>query len=122
VKRNHVPMTPSGFKDLQKELKHLKSVERPRIVADIEEARAHGDLSENAEYHAAKEKQALITKRIGEVQNMIVQAEVIDPSKIEQSKIVFGATVKLSDIDTDETVSYQIVGEDESDVLEIKYQ
>lgn len=109
-------MTPEGLKKLQEELKYLKAVERPKIVAEIEAARGHGDLSENAEYEAAKEKQALTTKKIAELENKITQAHVIDPSQIDASKIVFGAIVTLSDTETGDQVCYQIVGADESDV------
>ncbi len=109
-------MTPEGLKQLQEELKRLKAVERPRIVAEIEAARGLGDLSENAEYHAAKERQALITKKIGEIEGKIASAHVIDPSSFDHKKVVFGATVNLSDINTGEKVLYKIVGADESDV------
>jgi transcription elongation factor GreA len=109
------PMTVDGKKQLDEELKHLKSKERPAVIEAIEEARAHGDLSENAEYSAAKEKQAFIEGRIQEIQSKLAGAEVIDPSKIDSSKVVFGARVKLLDLDSDEELSYFIVGEDEAD-------
>ncbi len=115
-----VPMTPEGHKKLQDELKHLKSVERPKNVADIEVARGHGDLSENAEYDAAKEKQGFIAKRIAEVEDQLSRAQIIDPSKIDHTKIVFGATVKLKDVDSGEALQYQIVGADESDIRQGK--
>ena len=109
-------MTPEGYKKLQEEFKHLKSVERPKNVLDIETARAHGDLSENAEYSAAKERQSHIAMRLVEVEDKIARAQVIDPSQIDHSKIVFGATVRLSDVESGEKIVYQIVGVTESDV------
>jgi len=111
-----IPMTPEGHKKLQDELKHLKSVERPKNVADIERARDHGDLSENAEYSAAKERQALISFRMQEIEHRLASAQVIDPSKLDHDKVVFGATVKLHDVDSGEELSYTIVGADETDV------
>lgn len=111
-----VPMTPRGFQKLKDELKRFKSVERPQNIRDIEEARAHGDLSENAEYSAAKERQSHIAGKIAELEDKIARAQVIDPSTLNHSKVVFGATVRLLDVDTDEEVIYQIVGADESDV------
>lgn len=114
--RPPIPMTPEGFKKLQEELKYLKSVERPRNVEDIERARALGDLSENAEYHAAKEKQGMIARRTAEVEDHLAGAQVIDPATIDHTKIVFGATVKLKDVESGEELRYQIVGGDESDV------
>ncbi len=114
--RNQIPMTPEGLKRLHEELKRLKSVERPKNVADIEAARAMGDLSENAEYHAAKERQSLIARKMAELENKIVQAHVIDPSSLDHSKVVFGATVRLSDTENGEELRYQIVGGDEADV------
>jgi transcription elongation factor GreA len=113
---NPVPMTPEGFKKLQEELKHLKSVERPKNVQDIEVARAHGDLRENAEYHAAKERQSHIAARMAYLEDRIARAQVIDPSTMDHEKVVFGATVKISDVDSGEEIVYQIVGEHESDV------
>lgn len=110
------PMTPSGHKQLKDELDRLLKVERPQNVKAIAEARAHGDLSENAEYHAAKERQSFLEGRIQELQSKIARAEVIDPSKISQDRIAFGATVKVMDIDTDEEKTYQIVGPDEADI------
>jgi transcription elongation factor GreA len=113
---NPVPMTPEGFKRLQDELKHLKSVERPKNVQDIEVARAHGDLRENAEYHAAKEKQSHLAGRIAYLEDRIARAQVIDPSSIVHEKVVFGATVRITDVDSGEEIVYRIVGEHESDV------
>src|SRR5262249_32681385 len=118
--KQSIPMTPEGHKRLVEELKHLKSVERPKNVQDIEEARAHGDLSENAEYTAAKERQSHIAGRIVELEDRIARAQVIDPSKIDHRKIVFGATVRLSDVDSGDEVTYQIVGGHESDVRQGK--
>ena len=115
--QQRVPMTSDGFDMLTKELKKLKSVDRPQVVLEIEEARAHGDLKENAEYDAAKDKQALIQRRIAEVEDKLARADVIDPSMHKGSdKVLFGATVVIMDTDTEEEKRYQIVGEDESDV------
>jgi len=110
------PMTVEGKARLEAELKNLMKVERPENIKAIEEARGHGDLSENADYDAAKERQAFIEARIGEIQSKLANAEVVDPSSIQSEKIVFGATVKLMDMDNDKEVTYQIVGEDEADV------
>ncbi|MBM3504009.1 MAG: transcription elongation factor GreA [Alphaproteobacteria bacterium] len=110
------PMTAGGMKRLQDELKRLKSVERPGIIQAIAEARAHGDLSENAEYHSAKERQAIIEARIAEIEDKISRAEVIDPSKLSGNSVMFGATIRVVDEDTDEEATYQIVGSDESDI------
>ena len=112
---DRVPMTPQGRKRLQEELKRLKSVERPSIVMAIEEARAHGDLSDNAEYHAAKEKQGLVEGRIALVDDRLARAEVIDPRGQSPDAVRFGATVVLNDVESDEEVRYMIVGEDEAD-------
>jgi transcription elongation factor GreA len=111
-----IPMTAAGHTALEAELKHRASSERPRIIAAIAEARSHGDLSENAEYHAAKEQQSLNEGRIAELESMIARAEIIDLSKLKGDTITFGATVTLVDEDTDEEKVYQIVGEPESDV------
>ncbi len=111
-----IPMTASGFNRLEAELKHLKSVERPEVIRAISEAREHGDLSENAEYHAAKEKQGWIETRVMELEDKLARAEVIDVSKLSGDKVKFGATVVLADEDTDEEATYQIVGADESDI------
>ncbi|MBW2425387.1 MAG: transcription elongation factor GreA [Deltaproteobacteria bacterium] len=110
-----VPMTPRGYEALKQELHRLKTVERPANVKDIEEAIAHGDLSENAEYHAAKEKQAHIAGRIAMLDDKIARAQVIETSGQEADRVRFGATVVLSDVENEEEVSYTIVGEDEAD-------
>src|ERR1700684_3215762 len=109
-------MTASGLQRLEEELRHLKSVERPHIIQAIAEARSHGDLSENAEYHAAKEAQSLNEGRVAELEDKLSRAEVIDVSKLSGSTVMFGATVTLVDEDTDEEKVYQIVGESEADV------
>jgi transcription elongation factor GreA len=109
-------MTPSGLVKLKQELKRLKGVERPRIVKEIAEARSHGDLSENAEYHAAKEKQSHIEGRITQVEHWIASAEVIDVSRLSGDRVVFGATVNLTDVDSGDEVVYRIVGELEADL------
>ena len=111
-----VPITGNGFTALEQELRQRQQVDRPRIIQAISEARSHGDLSENAEYHAAKEAQALNEGRILELESMISRAEVIDVSKLSGDSIKFGATVKLVDEDTEEEKTYQIVGEPEADV------
>ena len=111
-----VPMTMKGFDVFQVELKHLKSVERPGVIEAIAVAREHGDLKENAEYHAAREKQSFIEGRIQRLEGELSHAEVIDPSKMEGDVIRFGATVTIVDCDTDEEKSYQIVGELETDI------
>lgn len=111
-----VPMTAEGFVRLEEELKNLKSVERPSIIKAIAEAREHGDLSENAEYHAARERQSFVEGRILELEDKIGRAEVIDVSKLDGETVMFGAKITLVDDDTEEKVVYQIVGEDESDI------
>ncbi|TPW30468.1 transcription elongation factor GreA [Pararhizobium mangrovi] len=111
-----VPMTKGGFAKLQEELRWRQQEERPRIIDAIAEARSHGDLSENAEYHAAKEAQSHNEGRISEVEDYIARAEVIDVSKMSGDTIKFGATVKLVDEDTEEEKTYQIVGDQEADV------
>ncbi len=111
-----VPMTAEGYEALQTEIKHLKSVERPNIINAIAEARAHGDLSENAEYHAAKEQQGLNEARIAELNDSISRAEIIDVSKLSGDIVKFGATVTIVDDETDVEAIYQIVGQDEADV------
>jgi transcription elongation factor GreA len=113
---DRLPMTANGYARLQEELKHLKSVERPAIIKALEEAREHGDLSENAEYHAAKERQAFIEGRVAEIEDKISRAQVIDVSKLSGNTVRFGATVTLADEDTDEKKTYQIVGADEGDI------
>lgn len=110
------PMTVEGKAALEKELQKLMKIDRPENIKAIEEARGHGDLSENADYDAAKERQAFIESRIGDIQAKLANAEVVDPSQIDSEKIVFGATVTLLDMDSDKEVTYQIVGEDEADV------
>jgi transcription elongation factor GreA len=116
VRLEKVPLTVKGYAALEEELKQRQQVERPRIIQAISEARSHGDLSENAEYHAAKESQALNEGRILELESLLARAEVIDIAKLSGDRIKFGATVKLVDEDTDEEKTYQIVGEPESDV------
>lgn len=111
-----VPMTPKGQMRIEEELKNLKSVERPHIIQAIAEARAHGDLSENAEYDAAKERQGFIEARIKDLEGKLSCAEVIDPLKIAADYVCFGATVKIVDEDTDEEYTYQIVGFDEANL------
>lgn len=111
-----IPMTAPGFERLESELKHLKTVERPAVIKAISDAREHGDLSENAEYHAAKERQGWIESRVLELEDKLRRAEVIDPSKLSGNKIKFGATVVVADEDTEEEHTYQIVGADESDI------
>jgi transcription elongation factor GreA len=120
MEMDKIPMTAAGHTALEAELKKRASEERPRIIAAISEARSHGDLSENAEYHAAKEQQSLNEGRIAELESMIARAEVIDLSKLKGDTITFGATVTLVDEDTDEEKAYQIVGEAESDVKQGK--
>ena len=113
---DRVPITISGFSALEQELRQRQQVDRPRIIQAISDARAQGDLSENAEYHAAKESQSLNEGRILELESLIARAEVIDVTKLSGDKIKFGATVNLVDEDTDEERTYQIVGEPEADV------
>ena len=111
------PMTAEGFARLQEEAKHLKTVERPAIIKAIAEAREHGDLSENAEYHAAREQQGFIEGRIKEIEHKLANAEVIEPAKLPNTgRVIFGATVELEDQDGGARLSYQIVGEDEADI------
>jgi transcription elongation factor GreA len=111
-----VPLTPAGFKKLQEELEKLMKVDRPKNIQAIAEARAHGDLSENAEYHAAKEQQSFIQGRIQELKAKLAMADVIDPSKIKQTKVAFGATVKVLDVEADEEYVFFLVGPEEADV------
>ncbi|WP_422003869.1 transcription elongation factor GreA [Pyruvatibacter mobilis] len=111
-----IPMTAAGHAAMEQELKQLKSIERPRIIAAISEARKHGDLSENAEYHAAKEQQGLNEARVAELEDALARADVIDVSKLSGDTVTFGATVEIVDEDTDEEVTYQIVGDNEADV------
>jgi len=111
-----VPMTAEGYQALDEELKRLKTLERPAVIAAIAEARAHGDLSENAEYHAAKERQGWIEGQIAEIEDKMARAQVIDVSKLSGSNVKFGATVTVVDEDTEEEARYQIVGEHEANV------
>lgn len=111
-----MPITAEGLSRLQEELRRLKSVERPVVIRALEEARTHGDLSENAEYHAARERQSFIEGRVAELEDKIRRAEVIDVSKLTGKAVKFGATVDLVDMDTDEEATYQIVGAEESDI------
>ena len=111
-------MTAGGYQTLDEELKRLKTIERPAVIAAISEARAHGDLSENAEYHAAKERQGWIEGRIAEIEDKIARAQVIDVSKLSGKQVKFGATVSVVDEDTEEEARYQIVGDHEADVKE----
>jgi transcription elongation factor GreA len=111
-----VPITKTGYEALHAELKTMKDIERPTIIKAIAEAREHGDLSENAEYHSAKEKQSFIEGRIKELESLISRADVIEPSKMSGTTIRFGATVALVDEDTEEERTYQIVGEPEADI------
>jgi transcription elongation factor GreA len=111
-----IPMTAEGHQALDAELKHLKTVERPAVIAAISEAREHGDLSENAEYHAAKERQGWIEGRVQELEDKIARAQVIDTSKMSGDTVKFGATVTVVDEDTDQESTYKIVGDDEADV------
>jgi transcription elongation factor GreA len=113
---NKIPLTTDGYSRLQEEMKRLKSVDRPAVIRAIAEARTHGDLSENAEYHAARERQSFIEGRIGELEDKFARAEVIDVSKLSGSLVKFGATVTLADEETDEEQTFMIVGEDEADV------
>ncbi len=110
-----VPITREGFKKLEARLQALKD-DRPVIINDIATARAHGDLSENAEYHAAREKQGMSEAEIRDIESRLARADVIDPATIRETRVVFGATVELTDIDSDQEVTYQIVGEDEVDL------
>ncbi|MBX7145967.1 MAG: transcription elongation factor GreA [Alphaproteobacteria bacterium] len=111
-----IPMTADGYERLEEELKHLKLIDRPAIIKAIAEAREHGDLSENAEYHAARERQSFIEGRIVELEDKIARADIIDVSKLSGKQVKFGATVTLIDEETDEKMKYQIVGEDEADI------
>ncbi len=108
-------ITPEGYKKLLEEMEDLQKRQRPEIIKEIEEARAKGDLSENAEYHAAKEKHALIENRISELSEKINNAQIVDPNTVPKDRVNFGCTVVLYDIDNDEEIKYMIVGEDESD-------
>ena len=113
---DRIPMTPRGVQVLREELKRLREVERPKNVRDIEEARAHGDLKENAEYHAAKERQSFIEGRSREIEGVLALSEVIDPTKLSGTRVVFGATVRIADTDSGEETTYRIVGDYEADI------
>lgn len=113
---DRIPMTPEGYEKLKEELERLIKIERPAIIKAIAEARAHGDLSENAEYHAAREKQSFIEGRIQELQAKLSRAQVIDPSKINHDKVAFGAKVRVLDLETEEEKEFHLVGPDEADV------
>ncbi len=111
------PITVNGLNNLKTELENLKNVQRPKVVAAIAEARSHGDLKENAEYHAAKEQQALIESRVIAINDLIARANVIDVTKIENDgKVIFGSTVKVKDLNADKQISYRLVGQDEADI------
>ncbi len=109
-------MTPQGYQKLQEELKRMKAEDRPRIIQAIEEARGHGDLSENAEYDAAKEAQGHLDQRIKEVEDKLARAQIIKPSELGGDKVIFGATVVVNDLTREKHMTYQLVGEDESDL------
>lgn len=111
-----IPMTPQGYKKLQEELDRLLKIDRPRNIKEISEARAHGDLSENAEYHAAKERQSFIEGRIQELKTKLALADVINPANISQDKVAFGAKVKVLDLETNEEKVFILVGPEEADV------
>ncbi len=116
---NKVPLTVTGANKLREELEELKSVVRPRIIAAIAEAREHGDLKENAEYHAAREQQSFAEGRIAEIESKLSNANIIDVTKMNANgKVIFGATVEIEDLDSEKVVTYQIVGEDEADIKE----
>ena len=111
------PITVKGLENLRSELEDLKNVQRPKVVEAIAEARSHGDLKENAEYHAAKEQQALIESRVVAINDLIARANVIDVTKIENNgKVIFGSTVKLQDLENDKKINYKLVGQDEADI------
>lgn len=111
-----IPMTPAGYEALKQEVRHLKQVERQEVIKRIQEARAHGDITENAEFEAAKERQAFIEGKIGELEHKIACAEVIDPSQVKTDRVMFGCTVVLQNLHTDEEIRYQLVGPEESDI------
>ena len=114
---NTVPLTVKGAERMRAELQELKAVQRPAIIIAISEARAHGDLSENAEYHAAKERQSFVEGRIAELESKLANAQIIDPTTLDaDGRCVFGATVELEDLESGEAVTYQIVGDDEADL------
>ena len=111
-----IPMTADGYARLEEELRHLKGVARPEVIRAIAEAREHGDISENAEYHAARERQSFIEGRLAELEDKVSRAEIIDPATLSGKQVKFGAHVTLIDEDTEEKSIYQIVGEDEADI------
>jgi len=111
-----IPMTKEGYEKLKHELDHIIKVERPKNIRDIEEARSHGDISENAEFHAAKEKQGMLDAKKRELQNKLVHSQIIDVSKLSNEKVVFGATVTLVDTDSGDTKKYMLVGQEEADL------
>jgi transcription elongation factor GreA len=118
---NKIPLTVKGAERLRAELQRLKSVERSKVIADIAEARSHGDLSENAEYDAARERQSFIEGRIAELEAKLANAQIIDPTQLDaDGRCVFGATVDLEDLESGESVTYQIVGDDEADIKQGK--
>jgi transcription elongation factor GreA len=117
---NAVPMTPQGFQALQEELKHLKTTVRPAVINDIAEARSHGDLSENAEYDAAREKQSFVEARIRDIEGKIARAQVIDASKVGGDRVIFGATVTIYDMDSETEQTWTIVGDDEADLKQLR--
>jgi transcription elongation factor GreA len=111
-----IPMTKEGYEKLKQELDHIIKVERPKNIRDIEEARAHGDISENAEFHAAKERQGHLDAKKRELENKLVHSQIIDVSKLSNEKVVFGATVTLADTDSGDTKKYMLVGQEEADL------
>lgn len=115
---NKLPITPAGFDKLTKELDHLISVVRPEVISDLAEARSHGDLSENAEYDAAKERQGMVEARIRYLKSRLQQYQVVDPESLQGDKVTFGATVSIIDAETEKEETWQIVGEDEADLKE----
>ena len=119
---DRIPMTPRGIQSLREELKRLREIERPKNVRDIEEARAHGDLRENSEFHAAKERQGFIEGRSRELDGILALAEIIDPARLSGKRVVFGATVKLADTDSGEEITYAIVGDYEADIKQGRIQ
>ena len=117
IKMDKEPITVNGLQNLKSELEDLKNVQRPKVVEAIAEARSHGDLKENAEYHAAKEQQALIESRVIVINDLIARANVIDVTKIDNDgKVIFGSTVKLKDLETDKQITYKLVGQDEANI------
>jgi len=113
---NSIPITPAGYDGLKEKIRQLKRVERPDVIRAIEEARAHGDITENAEFEAAKERQAFIEREISELEHKIAWADVIDPSEVKTDRVMFGCTVVLQNLSTEDEVKYQLLGPDESDV------